>query len=92
MSDDKSINFPHSIVLNERSELTVSGVTDIASFDEQTIIADTVQGELTIRGEQLHIIKMSVDAGELVVEGEISVLSYSEDRKSHGGFFSRLLR
>lgn len=92
MTDEKIITFPHNISLEERKNLTVSGVTDIGSYDEQTVIAVTELGELTIKGQGLHIIKMSVDAGELIVEGQISSLEYSEIHQASGGFFSRLFK
>lgn len=92
MTEEKIISFPHNLSLEERKKLTVSGVTDIVSFDEQTIVAETELGELTIKGEGLHIVRMSVDTGELTVEGEISTLMYSEIQQQSGGFFSRLFK
>lgn len=92
MADEKIISFPHNLSLEERKKLTVSGVTDIVSFDEQTIVSETELGELTIKGEQLHIVRMSVDTGELTVEGEIVALMYSEIQQTSGSFFSRLFK
>ena len=91
MAEDKTIIFPHNLMLEERNKLVVSGVTDIGGYDEQTIVAQTEQGELTVRGEGLHIIRMSVEMGELQVEGNIISLQYSEIQPE-GGFFSRLFR
>lgn len=92
MNEENKIKFPHNVFLEDRKKLTVSGVDDIGSFDEQTIVAYTDMGELTVRGEGLHINKMSADSGELAVEGEISALIYSqrENPKNGGGFLSRL--
>lgn len=92
MTDEKRITFPHNINLEERKNLSVSGVTDIGSYDEQCITAVTEQGDLFIKGQDLHIIRMSVDAGELIVEGKVSALEYSEPREPDGGFFSRLFK
>lgn len=91
MADEKTIAFPHNLTLEERNKLIVSGVTDIGGYDEQTIVAQTEKGELTVKGEGLHILRMSVDMGELAVEGNIISLQYSEIEQS-GGFFSRLFR
>ena len=91
MAEDKTITFPHNLMLEERNKLVVSGVTDIGGYDEQTIVAQTEKGELTVRGEGLHIIRMSVEMGELQVEGNIISLQYSAIQPS-GGFFSRLFR
>ena len=92
MAEEKHITFPHNINLEERRNLSVSGVTDIGSYDEQNIVAITEQGELTIKGRELHIIKMSVDSGELVVEGLVAALEYGESHQSDGGLFSRLFK
>ncbi len=92
MAEEKMITFPHNITIDERKNLSITGVTDIGGYDEQTVVAVTSQGELTVKGEGLHIIRMSVDMGELVVEGIINSLQYSELRQQSGGFFSRLLR
>lgn len=85
---------PHNIVLEGRRMLTVSGVSDVDSFDEETVVVFTELGELTVKGSNLHINKLSVDVGELTVEGDISALIYSENpnNNSSGGFFSRVFR
>ena len=72
--------------------LTVSGVEDVERFDENTIVLSTTQGMMTVTGENLHIEKLSLDGGDLKVEGEIEALAYEEERGSQGGFFARLLR
>ena len=92
MAEEKSITFPHNITLDERRNLTVSGVSDIGGYDEQTIVALTEKGELTVRGEDLHIIRMSIEMGELVVEGTVNSLQYSEMKTQSEGFFARLFR
>ena len=81
----------HHLVLEERESLTVSGVEEVESFDENTIVMVTVQGVLIVRGEELHIEKLSLDGGDLKVEGMVESLSYEESERSRGGFLSRLL-
>lgn len=91
--EKKTISLPHNLVLEDRRSLTVSGVSDVDSFDEQTVIVFTEMGELTVRGEQLHINKLSVDTGDLSIEGKISSLTYTDDGPhKNGGFFSRVFR
>ena len=92
MAYDNIQNTPHQVTLEERKHLTVSGVEDVERFDETTIVLSTTQGMMTITGENLHIEKLSIDGGELKVEGEIEALAYEEERGSQGGFFARLLR
>lgn len=82
----------HNIILENRSSLSLSGVTDVGSFDEQMIIVNTDVGELAIVGENLHISKLSIDTGDLAVEGMIARLSYTDVQNKNGGFLSKLLR
>ncbi len=68
----------HSIILENRSRLTLTGVTDVDSFNESCIALFTQLGELTIRGRELHINEMSVESGDVTVEGDISALIYGD--------------
>ena len=80
------------IALEDREQLTISGVEEVESFDENSIILSTALGGLEVQGEGLHIEKLSLDGGDLKVEGTISALIYDENRgRSRGGFLSRLL-
>ena len=81
----------HHLILEDREKLTVSGVEEVESFDENTIVMDTAQGILIVRGEDLHIEKLSLDGGDLKVEGMVESLTYEDDRREKGGFFARLL-
>ena len=93
MADEKRISaVPHNLVLEDRRLLTVSGVSDVDSFDEETVVVFTDLGELTVRGSNLHINRLSVEVGELTVEGNIAALIYSEDTPKSGGFFSKVFR
>ena len=82
----------HHVILEGRESLSVSGVEEVESFDENTIVMSTCKGTLVVRGEDLHIEKLSLDGGDLKVEGSVEALTYEDDRRDRGGFFSRLLR
>ncbi len=83
----------HHLTLEDRRKLTVSGVEEVESFDESGIIMHTGHGTLVVRGSGLHIEQLSVDGGQLRVEGEVESLTYEDTgARSGGGFFSRLLR
>ena len=83
----------HHILLEGREQLSVSGVEDVESFDENLIVMLTVRGTLVVRGEDLHIEKLSLDGGDLKVEGDIDAVTYEDDAGgSRGGFLARLLR
>lgn len=81
----------HALTLEGRNRLSVSGVEEVESFDETTIVMVTSQGLLIIRGEQLHIEALSLEGGELKVTGEIDSLSYEEADRP-GGLLARLFR
>ena len=83
----------HHVTMEARRGLTVSGVEDVERFDDTNIVLSTTQGMLVVSGEGLHIEKLSLDGGDLKVEGKIDALSYEErTERNVGGFFSRLLR
>ena len=68
-----------NIILENRQKLSISGVNDVLSFDDQVVIMDTELGLLTVKGENLKINKLSIDTSEVIVEGDINYLSYSEN-------------
>ena len=80
----------HRLELVGRERLMVSGVEDVERFDETGIIMSTSAGTLVITGEDLHIGKLSLDGGELHVDGRVDSVSYEDVGPSRGGFFSRL--
>ena len=91
--DDKSIlrDMPQNIIIENRSRVSISGVSDVGNFDENTVVLNTNRGLLTVRGTGLHVERLSLETGELAVEGLISGLDYSEEVAT-GGFWSRLFR
>ena len=83
----------HHIIVEERERLSGSGVVEVERFDDNTIVMTTGRGTLVIQGENLHIEKLSLDGGDLKVEGDIDALSYEDSgRSSSGGLLSRLFR
>jgi sporulation protein YabP len=81
----------HRLELLSREHLTVSGVEDVERFDENCIVMATCVGTLIVTGEELHIGKLSLDGGELHVDGHIDAVNYEEQVAHRGGFLSRLL-
>lgn len=81
----------HRLELVGREWLTVSGVEDVDRFDETGIVMSTSAGTLVVTGEDLHIGKLSLDGGELLVEGHIDGLNFEDAPARKGSFFSRLL-
>ena len=79
------------IELTGREKLTVTGVEDVERFDELSVVMRTAAGVLVISGEDLHIGKLSLDGGELLVEGHIDGMNFEDVPVRKGSFFSRLL-
>jgi sporulation protein YabP len=83
-----------NLILENREKLSISGVLDVLSFDDQVVMVETELGLLTVKGENLHINKLNIDTSEVIVEGKISYLSYSENiqEKSSGGLLSKIFK
>lgn len=92
MTEQKTVKMPHSLILENRKKLTATGVSNVDSFDEQTVVAYTDLGELVIHGSNLHIDKLNIDSGELTLNGEIISMSYTDNHATTGGFFARLFK
>ena len=90
MTYDTSPASPQRIELSGRESLTVSGVEDVDRFDEPEIVMNTSLGVLVVTGDSLHIGKLSLDGGELHVDGRIDSLLYEDTDHASGGLLSRL--
>lgn len=83
----------HNIIMENRSKMSLSGVTDVDCFDEHTILIYTIMGELTIKGKHLQVNDFSVETGEMSLQGDIYSISYGDkDKRSPLNFFSKLFR
>ncbi len=87
-------NVIQNLLLENRKKLNVSGVNDVLSFDDQVVIVDTELGLLTVKGENIRITKLSLDTAEVVIEGEISSLTYSDNKqdKSNSTLLSKIFK
>lgn len=95
MQENNSVNVQkrrHHLIMENRKSLTLTGIVDVDSFDEQTVVLITDIGELTVKGSSLQIKGFSVESGELSLDGEIDSLAYQEINRTNGGFFSKLFR
>ncbi len=84
-----------NLILENREKLTISGVNDVLSFDDQIVILETQLGLLTVKGENLRINKLSLDSEEVIVEGDINNLNYSEkdiERKGNTSFLGKIFK
>jgi len=81
--------FPHKLALEERSKLTMTGVTEVISFEENAVVLRTSLGTLMVQGRDLQLKTLSLDGGQVAVDGTVSALVY-EEPKASGGLFRRL--
>ena len=81
LEERKSVNsgLIQNLILENREKLSVSGVLDVLSFDDQIVIVETQLGLLTVKGEDLRINKLSIDSLEVIIEGQIYNMGYSND-------------
>ena len=87
-------NIVQNLILENRGKLSISGVNDVLSFDDQVVMIDTELGLLTVKGENIRINKLSLDTSEVIVEGEISSLAYSQSKqdKNSGTLLSKIFK
>lgn len=83
-----------NLILENRGKLSISGVLDVLSFDDQVVILETELGLLTVKGENIRINKLSIDTSEVIVEGDIASLAYTdkESEKVKGNFMSKIFK
>ena len=82
----------HRIEMSGRERLTVTGVEDVDSFDDDRVIAYTVEGIMTVKGADMHINRLNIENGELEIEGSIDSITYEDGHKNDGGFFSKIFK
>lgn len=88
MGDD-GLRIPHDLTLKDRKALTMTGVTEVVSFDDTSVVLRTGLGTLLIQGEQLQLKTLTLDGGQVAVAGSIRALVYEEPRQS--GWLRRLM-
>ena len=91
----ENLQLPHKLTLNERKNLSVTGVTEVVSFDEQIVSLETVCGGMTVSGDGLHISVLNVEEGLVALDGKIDSIEYEDTVASEGGkkrLFGRLMR
>ncbi len=83
----------HNLILEDRQKLSLSGVTDVESFNENEVSLYTSQGELVIRGKNLHVDEVSLETGDLEMSGEVKSLVYGDrDRTKKPTMWKKITR
>lgn len=86
---------PHRLMMEDRGKMSITGISDVVSFDENQVILDTDRGLLTIKGKDLCVSRLTLDKGEVDVDGQADSLVYSSNeslRKSGESFLARLFK
>ena len=84
------MQLPHRLTLDERKALTVTGVTEVVSFDENAVVLCTELGRMTVHGRELQLRQLALDGGQVAVDGIVSAIVYEEARQT-GGWLRRLM-
>lgn len=95
MPEEKKIIQKHTVIMDERNKISLTGILDVFAFDEENIVTETELGMLTIRGGNLHVNKLNLEKGELEVDGELDSIAYSQNGaydKSKNSIFARLFK
>lgn len=93
--EEKTGMRPHRLMMQNRSALSITGIRDVVSFDENQVVLDTDMGLLTMKGKDLHVSRLTLEKGEVDVDGTVDSLIYSSNesyRKSGESLFNRLFR
>lgn len=89
-SEEKALEQPHKLTLDGRRQLTMNGVTEVESFDEEMVVLHTVKGTLVVRGTGLHLQMLSLEGGQVHVDGLVDSLTYEDQTPGGSSFLSRL--
>ena len=93
MEEKIGSNRQHKLILQNRGKGNITGICDVVSFDENAVVLDTDMGLLTIKGKELHVSRLTVEKGELEVDGQVDSLAYSSNeayRKAGQSILTRL--
>lgn len=90
---DEKRNSEHKLTMLGREKLTVAGVEDVDSFDDDKVVAYTCEGVMTVKGADFRINRLNVEDGELEIEGDIDSIEYADGHKGDkGSFFSKIFK
>ena len=93
--DERQLIKSHKISLNNRLSGSMTGVREVISFDGSEIILDTEQGILILKGEDLHVTRLTLDKGEVEINGRIDGIMYTESddkKRDRGSFLAKLFQ
>jgi len=95
MTEQKKAPSRHRVIMEHRESVSIMGVLDVVAFDEACVVADTEQGVIVVKGENLHVSVLSLENGQLDLDGTIDSITYDEPKysaKAKGALLSKLFR
>lgn len=93
--EERVMGRPHRLMMEDRGKMSITGIVDVVSFDENQVVLDTDKGLLTIKGKDLCVSRLTLDKGEVDVDGQADSLVYSSNeslRKAGESFLGRLFK
>ena len=93
--EERVMGRPHRLMMEDRGKISITGIVDVVSFDENQVVLDRDMGLLTMKGKDLHVSRLTLEKGEVDVDGTVDSLVYSSNesyRRSGESFFNRLFR
>ena len=92
LSEEKKPKKQHNIIMENREKLTFSGVIDVDSFDENSVVVCTLLGELRLKGDGLHVANLDSATGDPIISGTAYGMVYSDTRQKSGSWLGRVFR
>ncbi|MCI8291354.1 MAG: sporulation protein YabP [Clostridia bacterium] len=91
--EENHTNVMQNIILENRKKLTLTGIKDVLSFDDEIVVVESELGLLNIKGNDLRVNKISVETGDVIVDGTIRAIEYSDkDINSKQGLMSKIFK
>lgn len=93
--DKENISLNHSVVLNERKNINITGVKKIENFDNEEFLMETNMGYIVIKGEELEIVKLDTYQGNVMIKGKVNSLTYADNankKNKEDGLFNKLFK
>lgn len=94
MQEQSRQNSGQKLMMQDRRRVELNGVTEVISFDNKEIYLETIEGMMRFAGEELHVKRLTLERGEIELEGKVQEISYHQSgkEKTAGGVLSRLFR
>lgn len=95
MPEERRNTSKHKVIIEKRERVSITGVIDVMSFDEESIVTETEMGTLIIRGVGLHVNALNLEKGELEVDGEIENITYEDESpvsKNKGNLLGKIFK